>query len=100
MPDIKEYSQLAANAYAELETVVNAVNAISLPDNWEIFLIDGQTGRSNPASGFLARAYRNIVTDEIVIAYGGTTFEGGGLLDLRDWIFGNVPAATGKWVGG
>jgi Ca2+-binding RTX toxin-like protein len=43
----------------------------------------------------MGRAYRNTVTDEIVIAYAGTQFE-----SVPDWTEGNLPGAVGDRLGG
>ncbi len=89
MPTTLEYALMAANSYAESENVVDPNNEIPASAGWTRF-----DGRDLANSGFLARAYRNS-TGEIVISFGGTTFEGGTADQLRDWLKGNVPAAAG-----
>ena len=96
MPSDLEYALLAANAYAASSSVVSVENTIPLPNAsdspgtvWTLI-----AERNLAGTGFLARAYRS-TNGEIVISYGGTTFEGGTLDKLRDWLQGNVPAGTG-----
>ena len=48
-----EYALIAGNAYGSASHLNNTV----------------------PIPAYMARAYRSLVTDEIVIAYAGTTFE-------------------------
>ncbi|MEQ7775682.1 lipase family protein, partial [Xanthomonas hortorum] len=43
-------------------------------------------------SGFMAKAFRNSETGEVVVSYAGTTQE-----NLLDWILGNVPAGVGVY---
>jgi len=90
MPTTLDYAYFAANAYSQSGAVVSPENTIPVPDGWTLI----EPGRQNPASGFLGRAYKN-AAGEIVIAYGGTTFEGGTVDKLRDWLYGNVPAGAG-----
>lgn len=88
-----EYALMAANAYAASGAAVSAENTIPIPteDNAWSKIAERDIG----GTGFLARAYKNLTTGEIVISYGGTTFEGGTLGQLRDWLQGNIPAGTG-----
>ena len=76
---------LSANAYAASDRVVTLINEPPLPNGWS------RIGtRNDPETGFLGRTYKN-AAGEIVIAYGGTTYENG----LQDFATGNIPAATG-----
>ncbi|MDP2136005.1 MAG: hypothetical protein Q8J99_20570, partial [Sulfuritalea sp.] len=86
MPTNPQYAVLAANAYAGSAKVVDPLNEILPPTGWDIL-----ESRNLTSTGFLARAYKN--GTEIVIAYGGTTFEEG--MKARDWTNGNIPGATG-----
>ena len=92
MPSAVQYAQFATNAYAASSLVVAQNNQIPIPDGWKLL----QNG-SNPATGFLARAYKNDATGEIVIAYAGTTFEDG--MKSLDWTKGNIPGASGLTLG-
>jgi len=90
MPNTLEYALMAANAYSQSAAVVSNRNTIPVPNGW-VQIVAGE----NDETGFLARAYKNSSTGEVVIAYGGTTFEGGTFAQLRDWLYGNIPAAAG-----
>src|SRR6266581_2430027 len=90
MPNTLEYALMAANAYSQSAAVVSNRNTIPVPNGW-VQIAAGE----NDETGFLARAYKNSSTGEVVIAYGGTTFEGGTFAQLRDWLYGNIPAAAG-----
>ena len=88
-----DYAILAANVYANSAAVRHPRNVLPNPAGWARLsvspaniLVSGAT-----SSGFMASAHRN--GNEIVISYGGTTFEKGAI--GHDWIYGNVPAATG-----
>ncbi|MBB3834589.1 Ca2+-binding RTX toxin-like protein [Xanthomonas arboricola] len=81
------YAQLAANVYGAKSDVRSELNTIQLPEGW------GLISEKISQSGFMARAYRNAATGEVVVAYAGTTLEEGHSLD--DWITGNVPAGVG-----
>ena len=85
-----EYAQMASNAYAVIPAVHSSENAIPIPAGWSVI-----SGRVNDATGFTARAYQNTDTNEISIAYTGTTFEGNTLDKAKDWLFANIPAGTG-----
>lgn len=100
MPNIVEYAQFAANAYARSLDVVKDANAISVPSGWqELTLSETSNNKGvNTTTGFLARAYKNTATGEIVIAYTGTTAEDG--MKTVDWMNGNLPAGTGFGLGG
>lgn len=87
-----QYAQFAANSYAASSGVVHEKNEIPIPAGWSIF----ETRRID-ATGFLARAYQHTTTKEIVISYGGTTYEDG--LATRDWFTGNLPGASGLALG-
>ncbi|MEA5122892.1 calcium-binding protein [Xanthomonas floridensis] len=82
-----DYSQLAANVYGAKSSVRSGLNTVQLPEGWN------QIDEKISQSGFMARAYRNAATGEVVVAYAGTTLEEGQALD--DWITGNVPAGVG-----
>ncbi|MBV6779304.1 hypothetical protein KWH04_01290 [Xanthomonas campestris pv. trichodesmae] len=84
---IFDYAQLAANVYGAKVSVRSELNTVQLPEGW------GQIDEKISQSGFMARAYRNAATGEVVVAYAGTTLEQGHALD--DWITGNVPAGVG-----
>ncbi|WP_267191151.1 putative Ig domain-containing protein [Xanthomonas dyei] len=84
---IFDYSQLAANVYGAKSSVRSELNTVQLPEGWD------QIDEKISQSGFMARAYRNAATGEVVVAYAGTTLEEGHSLD--DWITGNVPAGVG-----
>ena len=86
-----QYALFAANSYAASIVVVHENNEIPIPSGWSIL----ETRRTD-ATGFLARAYKN-AAGEIVIAYGGTTYEDG--MTTRDWTKGNLPGATGVTLG-
>ncbi len=90
MPSILDlqYALLAANAYSQSADVVSTRNTIPVPSGWS------QIAAAANTDGFLARAYKNDISGEVVISYGGTTFEGQGLAQLRDWFTGNI-AGTG-----
>lgn len=81
-----EYALMAANVYSTLGTVRHENNTQPVPDGWTLV---GE--RSNVATGFLARAYKN--GNELVISYSGTTTEADHRLD--DWINGNLPGGSG-----
>lgn len=88
MPTNPQYAIFfAANAYAESTNVVNPANAIPPPAGWAVV-----GGKDLTETGFLARAYKNTTlgTNEIVIAFAGTTSENG-----EDWFNGNFPGAAG-----
>ena len=91
MPNIVNYALFAANAYATSDKVVNEANEIPVASGWSL-LSEG----INPATGFLARAYKKGL--EIVIAYSGTTAEAG--MTTKDWMEGNIPSGTGFGLGG
>ncbi|MEA9587129.1 calcium-binding protein [Xanthomonas sp. WHRI 10064A] len=82
-----DYAQLAANVYGAKSSVRSELNTVQLPEGWR------QIDEKILQSGFMARAYRNASTGEVVVAYAGTTLEEGHSLD--DWITGNVPAGVG-----
>ncbi|MCP3046342.1 hemolysin [Xanthomonas euvesicatoria pv. allii] len=84
---ILDYAQLAANVYGSKSSVRSELNTVQLPEGWS------QIDEKISQSGFMARAYRNAATGEVVVAYAGTTLEEGQALD--DWITGNVPAGVG-----
>ncbi|MBV6788020.1 hypothetical protein KWH10_01870 [Xanthomonas campestris pv. clerodendri] len=84
---ILDYAQLAANIYGSKSSVRSELNTVQLPEGWS------QIDEKISQSGFMARAYRNAATGEVVVAYAGTTLEEGQALD--DWITGNVPAGVG-----
>jgi Ca2+-binding RTX toxin-like protein len=92
MPSPLDFALFAANSYAASNTDVSANvakdNIVPLSQGWSIFANGAST-----TTGFLARAYKNAETNEIVIAYGGTTSEEG--MKTLDWTKGNLPAATG-----
>lgn len=86
-----DFARFAANSYAASIDVVSTENTIGIPSSWSVIDVPQSSGINN-ATGFLARAYSN-GTNEIVIAYAGTTKESG--MELLDWTQGNVPAALG-----
>lgn len=95
MPTETEYVLFAANAYSASRAVVDKRNDIPIPSGWkaldrELNELTGNSGVNN-ATGFLARAYRQ--GNEVVVSYGGTTFEPG--MASLDWTNGNLPAASG-----
>ena len=92
MPSPIEYALFAANSYAVSSDVVSINNRIPVPTGWSIL-----EDRTDNATGFLARAYKS-TTGEIVIAYGGTTYEAG--MATVDWTEGNLPGATGVGLAG
>ncbi len=91
-----DYAILSANVYATTDSNksgnVNEKNLISHEPNWEL-IKDG----INNDTGFLARAYRHTETNEIVIAFAGTTWEEG--MKMHDWTNGNFPGAFGNRLG-
>ena len=91
-----DYALFAANAYAATgrgpSSVVSNNNEIPIKVGWTT-IVNGV----NNTSGFLARAYKNDVTGDIVIAYAGTTFEDG--MKSLDWTNGNLPGASGLALG-
>lgn len=86
------YALLAANVYGATNNdsqgeplVRSEINTLPLPsDDWVVI------AERVSASGFMSRAYKNVSTGEVVIAYAGTTGESG-----MDWLSGNIPAGTG-----
>jgi putative lipase involved disintegration of autophagic bodies len=89
-----EYALMASSAYAVKDTVTHENNTIPIPNGW----VDMEIDRTNDDSGFTARAYRNIATGEIVIAYTGTTFEGNVADKAKDWVLANIPAGSGAFL--
>jgi hypothetical protein len=85
-----QYALMAANVYGNSESVRRDQNTLPPPDRWTRLPIDPQ---SATPSGFMASAFRNSATGEIVISYAGTTSENG-----LDWLTGNVPAATATFL--
>lgn len=90
----KAYAQFAANVYASANNDVNGnplvrskLNALPLPGPEWTKISERVTG-----SGFMAKAFRNSETGEVVVSYAGTTQE-----NLLDWILGNVPAGVGVY---
>ncbi len=81
-----DYALMAANAYGNSQLVRDPQNTLPAPNGWSRLPIEPL---SVTPTGFMASAFRNDTTGEIVIAYAGTTNENG-----LDWLTGNVPAAT------
>ncbi|MGV7188957.1 lipase family protein [Xanthomonas axonopodis] len=88
------YAQLAANVYAATNNdadgnprIRSERNALPLPGLEWIQIAEHVTG-----SGFMAKAFRNSETGEVVVSYAGTTEE-----NMLDWVFGNIPAGTGYY---
>ena len=88
MPSAPEYALMAASAYAAKPNVTSDQNEIPAPAGWTWLNIDA----INDSTGFTARAYKSNTSNEIVIAYTGTTKEPDG---ASDWTNGNIPGATG-----
>jgi hypothetical protein len=86
MPTQIEYALMAANVYGVSPQVKSTANTLSEPRGW----LPVDPPRTNPSTGFMARAYRNALTNEVVISYCGTTTEN----DL-DWLQANIPAGLG-----
>lgn len=82
MASINEYAQLSAAVYAK-----TAENRIVPPADW----VEVDRYQDHPVTGFAAGVFRHRATGEIVIAYAGSQ-------DVRDWAFGNVPAAAGEYA--
>src|SRR4249919_3598040 len=79
------YALFAANVYSVSPAVRTDLNAAPLPGpEWSVIL------NRSTATGFMARAYKNATTGEVVVAYAETTSE-----NWLDWATGNVPAAAG-----
>jgi hypothetical protein len=90
MPTLLDSALLAGHAYGVLTEVTSPNNTVPLPTGWI------PIGQSNdPNTGYMGRAYRNLLTGEIVISYAGTQFE-----SAPDWIEGNLPGAIGDRLGG
>jgi hypothetical protein len=70
-----ELALLASHVYGTLTAVQSTENTVPLPENWQVVAIGGAPFRINADSGFMARTYRNSVTNEVVISYAGTTYE-------------------------
>jgi len=86
------YALLAANVYGATNNdasgtprVRSELNTLPLPSTDWVVIAERVS-----ASGFMARAYRDVSTGKVVIAYAGTTDE-----TNMDWSTGNIPAATG-----
>lgn len=90
MPTDVQYALMAANTYAAKENVTSKKNAIQIPTGFSQF-----REKINDQTGFTARAYTNTApsSNEIVIAYTGTTDEPDG---ASDWTNGNIPGALGS----
>ncbi|PPU73726.1 calcium-binding protein [Xanthomonas melonis] len=82
-----DYALLAANVYGAKSSVRTELNTLQLPDGWT------QIAESVSVTGFMARAYRNVATGEVVVSYAGTTNEEGAT--VNDWLSGNIPAGLG-----
>lgn len=65
MSTTDEYAQLAGASYYDTRP---ANNHFPLPQNWGVF----SRIPTDLATGFEASAYRNVLTNEIVISYAGT----------------------------
>ncbi len=86
------YALLAANAYGATNNssdgdplVRSERNTLPLPSSdWVVIAERVST------TGFMARAYQEVSTGRVVIAYAGTTDE-----SSMDWITGNIPAGVG-----
>lgn len=96
MPTPIDYTLFAANSYSTSDDVVSPANRIPIPDGWTIIDVAGNPG-VNTITSFLARAYKNDATGEIVIAYAGTTSEEG--MKTLDWTNGNIPGTSGMSLG-
>lgn len=83
MASVNDYAQLAATVYAKTSR-----NEIREGPDWEALELQ----RDHPVTGFAAGVFRHRATGEVVIAYAGTGQE-----KVRDWVFGNVPAALGEY---
>jgi VCBS repeat-containing protein len=96
MTQLMDYAVLSSNVYAttaeNISQNVSDKNLIPYGSEWEL-IKDG----INNDSGFLARAYRHTETNEIVIAFAGTTWEEG--MKMHDWTNGNFPGAFGNRLG-
>lgn len=86
-----DYALMSANSYAVKSAVTSDENTIPIPSGWRR---QSKTVRKKSLTGFTARAYQNTTTDEIAIAYTGTTFESYGN-DIGDWLAGNISAGAG-----
>ncbi|MFC3655010.1 hypothetical protein FZ025_12685 [Xanthomonas hyacinthi] len=84
-----DYAQLSANVYGAKSSVRSELNTLQLPNGWNMI------GERISPTGFMAKAYRNAATGEVVIAYAGTTGEDGAA--LNDWVTGNIPAGVGAF---
>jgi hypothetical protein len=96
MPTDIEYALMAANVYGDSTSVLSPTNTLPAPVGWGAvtppagWATGAQEGSVvSYSSGFMASAYKK--GSEIVISYAGTT------TGPLDWIFGNVPAATGAF---
>lgn len=86
------YALFAANVYGATNNgaggsplVRSERNTLPLPSSDWVIIAERVS-----ATGFMARAYREISTGRVIIAYAGTTEE-----SSMDWYAGNVPAAAG-----
>ncbi|MFC3655008.1 hypothetical protein FZ025_12675 [Xanthomonas hyacinthi] len=66
-----DYAQLAANVYGAKSGVRSELNTLQLPNGWNMI------GERISPTGFMAKAYRNAATGEVVVAYAETTAEDG-----------------------
>jgi hypothetical protein len=82
------YALLSGHAYGAKVQVRSSNNTVPLPQDW----IELEALRDlNSGTGYMARVYQNALTQDVVIAYGGTTYEDG-----LDWPFGNIPGGIGQ----
>ncbi|WNH43153.1 MULTISPECIES: putative Ig domain-containing protein [Xanthomonas] len=84
-----DYARLSANVYGAKASVRSPLNTLQIPEKWHQLDMPERV----LDSGFMARAYQNEETGEVVIAYAGTTKEEGA--ELSDWATGNIPAGAG-----
>jgi hypothetical protein len=83
MPTTIEYALLAGDSYHDTRA---DLNRFPVPVNWSVFSLVPQ----DPSTGFEASAYRNSLTNEIVISYAGTDPS-----DFSGDITANIGLATG-----
>jgi len=88
MINVNDYALMSANVYGRHPDVRSLANTVPVGSGWQG--IGSPT--INAATGFIAQAYQG-PSGEIVIAYGGTTYEDG--FPWADWTEGNIPGASG-----
>lgn len=94
---------LAAGSYWDVRKFgLQFDNRAPLPEGWKILTqFDKSDSGANAQTGFSARVYQNINTEDIAISYAGTEFGNTSAAgNFADFSNGNVPLVFGSYEGG